>query len=182
MSESRIGSGPLDYYFFSPERNISAIVVDGRRGDSDEGGDGEEDGNEDGNGGVGERGSLEAKQCLDEAFLSNAMGQVCAQSLDLLKTIILPDTPLKKQRIEEDPRAIRRVKSILSTGHHFFFFTFTEYEGTTIPVIDYFGKYFIDILPKLNLRESGLSADDELDRPKIIVLLRALYFFLREDI
>jgi hypothetical protein len=182
LSESRIGSGPLDYYFFSPERSISAIAVDGRRGDLDEGDDGEEDGNEDGNVGIGERGSLEAKQCLDEAFLSNAMGQVCAQSLDLLKTIILPDTPLKKQRIEEDPRAIRRVKSILSTGHHFFFFTFTEYEGATIPLIDYFGKYSIDILPKLNLRESGLSVEDELDRPKIIVLLRALYFFLREDI
>ena len=57
---------------------------DGRRGgSSDEGGAGDgEDADADGEGGMGVmmRGSLEAKQCLKEAFLSNAMGQVCAQS------------------------------------------------------------------------------------------------------
>ena len=144
----------------------------------DEDGGGDED-----DGMMGERGSLDAKQCLD-VFLSNAMGQVCAQSLDLLKTISLQqgNTSQKKARVEDGSRAMRCVKSILSTGHHWFFFTFTEYEGSSIPVIDYFGKYSIDVLPKLQLGESGLSAEDELNRPKIMVLLRALYFFLREDI
>ena len=184
VSGFRIGSGPLDYFFFSPESSVSAIAVDCRRGGSDEG-DGEDEGG-DGNGsgeGIGARGSLEAKQCLDEAFLSNAMGQVCAQSLDLLKTIPLRDTTIaKKPRVAEGSRATRCVKSILSTGHHFFFFIFTEHEGSTIPAIDYFGKYSIDVLPKLHLRESGLSEEYEFDRSKIMALLRALYFFLREDI
>jgi hypothetical protein len=191
LNESRIGSGPLDYYFFSPERSVSAIaVVDGRRGAAlDDVEDGNGGGNEEDDGVMGERSgslSLEAKQqCLDDAaFLSNAMGQVCAQSLDLLKTNISlqqeGNTSQKKARVEEGSRATRCVKSILSTGHHWFFFTFTEYEGSSIPVIDYFGKYSIDVLHNLHLRESGLSPEDELNRPNIMVLLRALYFFLRE--
>ena len=93
-------------------------------------------------------------------------------------------TLFKKPRVEKGPQAMRCVKSILSARQYFyfFFFTFTEYEGSSIPVIDYCGKYSIDVLPKLHRRESGLLAEDELNRPKFVVLLRALYFFLREDI
>eukprot|EP01036_Dinobryon_divergens_P029096 gene29096-38158_t len=182
VNDTRIGSGPLDYYFYFPESSVSAIAVAGRRDALDEDEDGDDD--DDWDDEDGERRYLEAKPCLEEVLMSNTMGQMCAQSLDLLKTVPLQqgDTLFKKSRVGKGPQAMRCVNSILSARQQFFFFTFTEYEGSSIPVIDYCGKYSIDVLPKLHRRESGLPEKDELNRPKIMVLLRALHFFLREDI
>lgn len=177
--QPRVGNGPLDYYFFS--QNLEpAFVADGLeniRGDEDE--EALEKEEEE----VG--GSFEAKQYLEDISLQNAMGQVCAQASDLLKSITIPaENPFKKQKCSSEKRLIRRVKSILSTAHHFLFFTFSEFEGNTIPSLDFLGKYSIAVLPKLKdakdkYRDSGSFQGDVLSETEIMTLLRALYFFLR---
>jgi hypothetical protein len=181
-NEPRVGNGPLDYYFCS-QKHEPVFVADGlekSRGDDDE--EVLETVEEE----VG--GSIEAKQYLEDISLQNAMGQVCAQASDLLKSITIPaETPFKKQKCLDGKVLIRRVKSILSTGHHFLFFTFSEFEGNAIPSLDYLGKYSIAVMPKLkdakdNFRDSGLFQDDVFNEAEIMTLLRALYIFLRVDI
>ena len=152
---------------------------------------------------------LEAKKLLEGKKLIDAAGQVFAQSLDNLSNIDVVGS--SKNSIRETSkegetgggggevmgvaaagrrRAIRHVKSILSTGHHYMFFVFTEYDdGNTIPVFEFLGTYSIDVLPSIHNpsgsndshRASGLAEGLAVDREQISTLLRALYFFMRND-
>jgi hypothetical protein len=166
----RIGTGPLDYYFFSPKVSFAALAVDAHQIETSE----EVDENKN-------LGLLEAKQFLDGVYLSDALGQMCAQSLDLLQSITIQKNPTKKAKLEEgNRRVLRSVKSIISTGHHYFFFTFTEYDEDVVPNIEYCGKYSIDVLPKDTDRNSGLSVGEQLKTPQIKKLLRAYFVLLHQ--
>ena len=91
----------------------------------------------------------------------DAAGQVFAQSLDNLSNIqvIISNSNNSSMNskgggvvvgVVAGRRAIRHVKSILSTGHLYMFFTLTEHDddgNNKLPVFQFLGTYSIDILP-----------------------------------
>eukprot|EP01036_Dinobryon_divergens_P023740 gene23740-32125_t len=210
----RIGTGPLDYIFFSPQSSSKVVCLGAhKRKRLDEDSDTEakdtseldgDDDDDDSDAGVVGLGNniLEAKQLLEGRKLTDAAGQVFAQSLDNLSNIRVGSSSNVEVGTSKEGesggeevvgvagrRAIRHVKSILATGHHYMFFTFTEYDvGKKEPTFQFLGTYSIDVLPSIlnpgsqdSYRESGITLGLDINRTQISTLLRALYFFMRND-
>ena len=74
------------------------------------------------------------------------------------------------------------VKGMLSTGHHTMFFSLSRLpDADELPILEYYGKYSIDVLRKRTDRDSALDTNDKIDSEKIRKLLRAIHCFVKND-
>ena len=75
------------------------------------------------------------------------------------------------------------VKGMLSTGHHTMFFSLSRIpDADELPVLEYYGKYSIDVMRKKTDRDSGLNMNDDIDRGKVSKMLKAIHCFVKNDI
>jgi hypothetical protein len=184
----RIGNGPLDYFVNAPELpplvgSAIHIARDISEGDIDPTLDAEASPSFATSEKAGSSTSvIEAKSDVDSISLFDSLGQLFAQMLDAMK---LPDSNKKRKYTEEgkvNPKenGEKFVKGILSTGQQTMFFSFKSNHGTTLPVLEYYGKYSVNFLPRKEGRQSGLfDLKTPVDRGEIENYLKAVYFFSR---
>jgi len=72
---------------------------------------------------------------------------------------------------------------MLSTGYHTMFFSLSRLpdDADELPMLEYYGKYSIDVLRKRTNRDNGLDTNDEIDSDKIRKILRAIHCFVQND-
>ena len=48
-------------------------------------------------------------------------------------------------------------------------------------MLEYYGKYSIDVMRKKTDRDSGLDMNDDIDRGKVSKMLKAIHCFVKND-
>ncbi|XP_012564526.2 uncharacterized protein LOC105848844 [Hydra vulgaris] len=122
---------------------------------------------------------LEAKIDIDIKDLPKALSQLIAQMLDALHVI-----PSRKRTHDGmHPQHVHHsVKGMLSTGHHFMFFSLSEDKDfNLIPTLEYYGKHSINVLLKKSGRSSGLNPNEEVKKSEVESILRSLHYFAMFD-
>ena len=147
---------------------------------------------------------------IDAADLDAALPQLLAQMLDAFNANITISNNSRKRPADalsenettssssgdrlsatnQDSSTIKKmktkkniVKGMLSTGYHTMFFSLSRLpdDANELPMLEYYGKYSIDVLRKRTDRDSGLDTNDEIDSEKIRKILRAIHCFVQND-
>ena len=153
---------------------------------------------------------LEAKADIDAVYLDSALPQLLAQMLDAFNANITISNNSRKRTADvlrenetitssscdglsatnQDSSTIKMkktkkniVKGMLSTGYHTMFFSLSRLPDDTdqLPMLEYYGKYSIDVLRKRTNRDNDLDTNDEIDSEKIRKILRAIHSFVQND-
>jgi len=201
ITTSRIGSGPLDYYIVNSGQQIITALPHKHSEDIDKK---EDDEDEENYSGVS---ILEAKADIDAVYLDSALPQLLAQMLDAFNANITISNNSRKRPADalsenettssssgdrlsatnQDSSTIKKknkdiVKGMLSTGHHTMFFSLSRLsDADELPMLEYYGKYSIDVLRKKTNRDSGLDTNDEIDSENVKKMLRAIHCFVKND-
>jgi len=198
FATSRIGNGPLDYYIVNSGQQIITALPHKHSEDIEKK---EDDEDEENYRGVS---ILEAKADIDAVYLDSALPQLLAQMLDAFNANITISNNSRKRPADalsenettssssgdrlsatnQDSSTIKKknkdiVKGMLSTGHHTMFFSLSRLsdDADELPMLEYYGKYSIDVLRKKTNRDSGLEIDSE----NVKKMLRAIHCFVKND-
>lgn len=172
----RLGNGPLDYFIQSS--NIDVIMTFVR--DEKEEICGTTSSSVEVNFNFEPKLNIsDTKICLDKS-VEKSLGQLFAQMLDALK-LSARDFPGQKRGyfVTVGNSGIQMVKGILSTGQHNMFFSMLKTAVQASPVLTYYGKWSVNILPKDGLRDSRLAATENVNMNEIKSLFKAFYYFIR---
>lgn len=178
----RVGRGPLDYYIASSVPVITASVKNPASQKDAEDGDETEDLEELAGDSLlaaepVQRTLLEAKTLVEPDNLHKSLGQLVAQMLDGLNLELT-----RKRDVDgmvKKGEEVRSIKGILSTGHHTLFFSLRKAAGSERPLLQYYGRYVVDVLPKISGRDSGLQVGEPVKQVQVERVLRALYLFTK---
>lgn len=183
----RFGNGPLDYFVESESLNTDVVTVTAFVRDDDDLGsesaftdETQHDGEAEANHNCESRFSiLEAKMDIGRKSLEKALGQLFSQMLDGLK---LAKSRKRKRSSADNPNVESwMVKGILSTGQQNMFFSMlkSSNQAQALPVLSYYGKWTVHVLPQQANRDSGLVGTDIVKLSEIETLLKVFYHFVR---
>jgi len=204
FATSRIGNGPLDYYIVNSGQQIIIALPHRQSEDNEKKADDEDEENYEG------VSILESNVDIDAADLDAALPQLLAQMLDAFYADITISNNSRKRTADvlrenetitsssgdrlsatnQDSSTIKKmktkkniVKGMLSTGYHTMFFSLSRLpdDADELPMLEYYGKYSIDVLRKRTDRDNGLDTNDEIDSEKIRKILRAIHCFVQND-
>ena len=206
VTTSRIGNGPLDYYIVNNGQQIITALPHRQSEDNEKK---EDDEDEENYKGVSileakvdkDAADLDAAipqllaQMLDafnaDITISNNSRKRPADALSENETITASSSSGDRlSATNQDSSTIKKkktkniVKGMLSTGYHTMFFSLSRLPDDAddkLPMLEYYGKYSIDVLRKKTNRDSGLDTNDEIDSENIRKILRAIHYFVKND-
>ena len=210
ITSSRIGNGPLDYYIVNSGQQIITSLPRAKQSqDKGKKEVDEDDDNEENYRGVSIlEAKTDIDAAYLDAALPQLLAQML-DALNATITIsnnsrkrpadVLSDNEVtttsssssssgdRLSATDEDFITIKKknkniVKGMLSTGHHTMFFSLSRIpDADELPVLEYYGKYLIDVLRKKTDRDSGLNMNDDIDRGKVSKMLKAIHCFVKND-
>ncbi|XP_047123707.1 uncharacterized protein LOC124805775 [Hydra vulgaris] len=174
LSALRVGNGPFDYFVIGKKQAFIALVLDKLVESSDLSNQNEDEI-------LPAPTVIKAKTDIDVCELPNALGHLIAQMIDTLN-IVSSRKRSHDTMLCGSSHALEMVKGMLSTGHHNLFFSLTQGNSSeSKPVLNYYGKHFINILKRKPGRNSGLEQFEEIKKSEIEHILRAIFCFVTHE-